>query len=468
MEIVQPTSIDPDDFVTSVGNIDGTLTISPTTGAVIASLNLAHSNTWTGLQLLSRPGSNSLGLGLAPQAVFNQSSNTYGQLLFRSSGSDKAAIAWDVNGALHYIASTFFTHDWKIGTDEMMKLTNFGLIINGLGSGPSYTLDVRGTFNATSIVGGSVAYGAGVGGVVGDVNNIRYSDTDRFFGVDKASPSATIHAGLLSRSVGDISGLNLSIAPTTTGIPLGFSSKSYSAYAKRATGAGDIYSANPATNTVSEPSTSNYDPTGASCSETFGSGYDTATDPPPSYEIIALYDSGNAKSPMSTSTSIGSWSGSNPFADVQVSWSAPSDTTYLYGYLVIRNGTDYLTTSSSTTSFVDSNSGWSVSPPSPSVFQWSISGSFLSVADATDYVVLNTTDTTYILTGGSTSFSDTGSGWTSGTPTLTPTSIDEVAVKSDGDMEVTDATKGLILTDTVTSTRYRVQVTSGALVLTAI
>ncbi|MHB8860387.1 MAG: tail fiber domain-containing protein, partial [Minisyncoccota bacterium] len=34
----------------SVSNSDGTLTISPTTGTVVASLNLAHANTWTGLQ----------------------------------------------------------------------------------------------------------------------------------------------------------------------------------------------------------------------------------------------------------------------------------------------------------------------------------------------------------------------------------------------------------------------------------
>lgn len=32
---------------TSVSNSDGTLTISPTTGSVVASINLAHSNTWT-------------------------------------------------------------------------------------------------------------------------------------------------------------------------------------------------------------------------------------------------------------------------------------------------------------------------------------------------------------------------------------------------------------------------------------
>lgn len=36
--------------VSSVSNSDSTLTISPTTGVVVASLNLTHPNTWTGLQ----------------------------------------------------------------------------------------------------------------------------------------------------------------------------------------------------------------------------------------------------------------------------------------------------------------------------------------------------------------------------------------------------------------------------------
>src|SRR6516164_1151209 len=36
--------------VTSVTNSDGTLTISPTTGAVVASLALGHANTWSGVQ----------------------------------------------------------------------------------------------------------------------------------------------------------------------------------------------------------------------------------------------------------------------------------------------------------------------------------------------------------------------------------------------------------------------------------
>jgi len=39
--------------VSSVSNSDGTLTISPTTGAVVASLNLAHANTWSATQTFS-------------------------------------------------------------------------------------------------------------------------------------------------------------------------------------------------------------------------------------------------------------------------------------------------------------------------------------------------------------------------------------------------------------------------------
>jgi hypothetical protein len=43
--------------VTSVGNSDGTLTISPTTGAVVASLALGHANTWTAQQTFQAPTS---------------------------------------------------------------------------------------------------------------------------------------------------------------------------------------------------------------------------------------------------------------------------------------------------------------------------------------------------------------------------------------------------------------------------
>lgn len=57
--------------VSSVSNSDSTLTISPTTGAVVASLNRAHANTWTALQTFGlnisiggvTPGTSSTGTG---------------------------------------------------------------------------------------------------------------------------------------------------------------------------------------------------------------------------------------------------------------------------------------------------------------------------------------------------------------------------------------------------------------------
>ena len=39
--------------VKSITNTDGTLTISPNTGDVVASLNLTNPNTWTGNQIFS-------------------------------------------------------------------------------------------------------------------------------------------------------------------------------------------------------------------------------------------------------------------------------------------------------------------------------------------------------------------------------------------------------------------------------
>lgn len=54
--------------VASVSNSDSTLTISPTTGAVVASLNLAHANTWTAAQSINPSSTSANGLNLKPPA----------------------------------------------------------------------------------------------------------------------------------------------------------------------------------------------------------------------------------------------------------------------------------------------------------------------------------------------------------------------------------------------------------------
>lgn len=60
--------------VSSVSNSDGTLTISPTTGSVVASLALGHANTWTALQQFT----NFTGFGSStPWATIGIASTTY-------------------------------------------------------------------------------------------------------------------------------------------------------------------------------------------------------------------------------------------------------------------------------------------------------------------------------------------------------------------------------------------------------
>ncbi len=41
-------------YVSSVSNVDGTLTISPTIGDVVASLNLSHANLWLAQQSFTK------------------------------------------------------------------------------------------------------------------------------------------------------------------------------------------------------------------------------------------------------------------------------------------------------------------------------------------------------------------------------------------------------------------------------
>lgn len=417
--------------VTSVTNSDGTLTISPTSGAVVASLNLAHANPWTGLQTFSRVGSSSINLSTNPMAVFNKSSNTYGILALQDNGTTKAGIGWDVNGGFSLLGGPFGNVKTILGSTEMVQVTTSGMAINRAGGGPSATLDVNGTLLVTSIPNSTVPYVDGITGyMTGDVNNIVYSST-RFLGVNQSSPAASIHAGTIAFTIGDIGSLFTTVSPITNGFPVGFSNENYSGWASRVIGATTLYSTNSATASANEPNINDYDPTGGSASETGGSGYDISIDPPPSYQIYALYDGNGCRSNNSISFAVNGgsgWSGSNPFTDVSVSWNSPN-VGVPSAYFVIRNGSDYQIISG--TSFTDSNTGWTGGVPSYNVLQWAINISWSSVAFASDYVIANTTTTKYNYTGGSTSIQDINS-WSGGTPTVTPTSINADSFISDG------------------------------------
>ena len=78
--------------VSSVSNSDGTLTISPTTGSVVASLALGHANTWTALQQFTKGDlallGTSTGYTLLESGLASTSNNT---LLLPTTSSDTLA-----------------------------------------------------------------------------------------------------------------------------------------------------------------------------------------------------------------------------------------------------------------------------------------------------------------------------------------------------------------------------------------
>ncbi|MHB1909772.1 MAG: beta strand repeat-containing protein [Nitrososphaerales archaeon] len=85
--------------VSSVSNSDSTLTISPTLGAVVASLNLAHQNTWTALQTFNAgiSGSGNLGALTAGSGILSTANTWTGLQTF---GTDISLLGAQVSGSL--------------------------------------------------------------------------------------------------------------------------------------------------------------------------------------------------------------------------------------------------------------------------------------------------------------------------------------------------------------------------------
>lgn len=134
--------------VSSVSNSDGTLTISPTTGAVVASLNLSHANTWIG------------------QQTFNSSPAIFVVAPAFSSMTEGSVLFAGTSGVLSQDNSNFF---WDNSNNRL-----------GVGIGaPTAAVDARGPI--TSVEGpynGSTYVIAGENGsptnyVAGDIVNYR-------------------------------------------------------------------------------------------------------------------------------------------------------------------------------------------------------------------------------------------------------------------------------------------------------
>ena len=163
----------------SVSNSDGTLTISTTTGAVVASLNLAHANTWTGVQTLSPTARTS---GIAPYFTVNTPADTGITTATEAIGVNfnTNTRTW-VDGTVDTQREFLFQAPTYNKTTTAATFTQAGtLVISGApiaGTGVTITSpwglwQQSGNFHIGSFVGGSIqSHIGGTGGEFYDTNN---------------------------------------------------------------------------------------------------------------------------------------------------------------------------------------------------------------------------------------------------------------------------------------------------------
>jgi len=168
--------------VGSVSNIDGTLTISPTTGAVVASLNLSHSNTFTAAQAITISSgivfTATTGVGAS---VFTDNSGSAfhvlsmranaGKTVWLSFTENAVADRWSI-GIKAADATLYFSTSFPTGLTDRAYLTSGGVFnvttgfqVAGAAASGHY---LRG--NGTNYVDSVILAGDLPGGITGFAN----------------------------------------------------------------------------------------------------------------------------------------------------------------------------------------------------------------------------------------------------------------------------------------------------------
>lgn len=201
--------------VTSVSNSDGTLTISPTTGVVVASLALGHANTWTGKQTQPAPVFSDL-TGSTQCLTVNSSGQVAGTGSACSAGSGFPITL----GSTSIAASST--------TTAVTGLSVNGVTLNATGAATLY-LDKSGNYSTPSGSSGLSGMTSGQVGIAGSATTITSSKA-------LAGSGSGITTGPTSSTSGDVaeftgtsgqiadSGVLLSslaplASPTFTGVP---------------------------------------------------------------------------------------------------------------------------------------------------------------------------------------------------------------------------------------------------------
>ena len=163
--------------VSSVSNSDGTLTISPTTGAVVASLNLGNSNIWSGLQ------------------IFNQASSTRLSVIDQIYIGGTATSTLRGDGATSTFAGPLTISSSTAGTSTFNAGVNITTVLNVSGS-------------ASSSFTGGVEVGSGV-----KANNFQITGSEIAFNASAGATSSL----LIKKSSAAATNLFVKAGDSTTG-----------------------------------------------------------------------------------------------------------------------------------------------------------------------------------------------------------------------------------------------------------
>ncbi len=300
--------------ISSVSNANGTLTISPTTGAVIASLNLSHANTWLALQtfslstisitggsnnqVLTTNGSGTLSWTTPSGGGTPAGSNT--QIQYNNSGAFGASSNFTWTNTAKTLTLDSLGYGLRIGGSSLDLLQ---LSDGGTGAG-TYTTIPR--FSAggdfpTSGTYGSILYAGTTYRLAQDYSNLFYNDTNKLFGVQ------TTHDPLAA-------GHFISDTAITFGVITGEVSSTQAASLATA----------PSGDSISQVAPLTVGTYGGSASPNYGSGSYTANGSAYDYVAYNIFTSGGTDYYQNIQTSVGNFTddnSSNPFT-VSYSWSA--------------------------------------------------------------------------------------------------------------------------------------------------
>jgi hypothetical protein len=239
--------------VASVANSDGTLTISPTTGAVVASLALGHANTWSGVQTFSSAVTSTVTTGTAPfivastTNVANLNASSLNGATFGAPGAI-GGITQSTGAFTTLSASTSLTSPLRIGgsgttgtqstfqttsgvgtTDQFAFVggnngaTTFGLWSStGLGVGSSVAPDGPLTVNKNTAASLAPLAAAGIHLVGTNLGAASFIEIDTY---------ANNPGGVVSRMMGGNQGTTTAISAATPIFNLGAQGYDGSAYA---------------------------------------------------------------------------------------------------------------------------------------------------------------------------------------------------------------------------------------------